>query len=151
MGMAILLLTITLLFITFIFSPKHLKFSEFYSTSLFADFLASLADMYFDLEYDLYGFFGKGANWQYILVFLFVYPGFSSLFLNYFPYERPLLLKILYIGFCSVASLLFELMSIKTGLFYYHGWKWWYSAGFYPLLYTTMYFNLKFLRKLNTL
>ncbi|MEB2265447.1 hypothetical protein LAV77_11645 [Priestia megaterium] len=60
--------------------PKRISWIEMYTTSLFVMFLGSVADIYLDVKYDLYGFFTKGVDFEYLLIFIFVYPATNSVF-----------------------------------------------------------------------
>jgi hypothetical protein len=149
--MMFMVLTTIISILAVIFIPKRVNLSELYSTSLFAVTLASIVDIYLDIKLDLYGFFQKGPDWAYIPIFIVVYPAANILFLNLFPYNKALTKKIIYILGWSFGALLLELISLKTDLFYYRGWKWWYSASLYPFVFTLLYFNLKMIRKLAVL
>ncbi len=146
--MILLWTTIIVSLIAVILIPKRISFLEMYATSFFATFLGSLADMYLDAKYDMYGFFQKGIDLAYIPIFFIIYPAANILFLNFFPFQRPLFHKILYILACSGVTLLFEYGSLHTNVFYYNSWKLWYSGICYPPLYTLLYLNLLLLRKL---
>ncbi|MCP1450171.1 hypothetical protein [Priestia megaterium] len=50
--------------------PKRISWIEMYTTSLFVMFLGSVADIYLDVKYDLYGFFTKGVDFEYLLIFI---------------------------------------------------------------------------------
>jgi hypothetical protein len=131
--------------------PKHVKLSELYATSFFATCFAVIADIYLDLKLDLYGFFQKGPDWAYILIFIIDYPAANILFLRFFPYEKSLVKKAVYILGWSFGTLALELISLRTDLFYYNGWKWWYSAIAYPFIYSLLFLNLKFMRRLDSI
>ncbi|QGQ46382.1 CBO0543 family protein [Metabacillus sediminilitoris] len=132
-----------------IYIPKRISSMEMYTTSFFATFLASLADIYLDLKFDLYGFFDKGINWEYIVIFIVIYPAANILILNFFPYKKNIIKQITYILLCTIITLCCEYLSLHTEVFYYNGWKLWYSALCYPVIYTILVLNLHFIRKLN--
>lgn len=130
--------------------PKQVRLSELYATSFFAICFAVIADIYLDLKLDLYGFFQKGPDWAYLPIFIIDYPAANILFLRFFPYEKSLVKKAVYILGWSFGTLALELISLRTDLFYYNGWKWWYSAIAYPFIYSLLFLNLKLMRRLES-
>jgi hypothetical protein len=131
--------------------PKQVKVSELYATSIFAICFGVIADIYLDLKLDLYGYFQKGVDWTYLPIFFIVYPAANILFLRFFPFEKSIIKKTVYILGWSLGTLAMEQISLHTDLFYYNGWKWWYSACVYPFIYSLLFLNLKFTRKLNSI
>lgn len=69
-----------------IFVPKYISRIEVYATStcFFALAFGALTDIILDLHYDLYGYYEKRFQLITLLIFLFVYPTISTLFLNFF-------------------------------------------------------------------
>ena len=132
-----------------LFISKRISLLEIYTTSFFATFLAALSDMYLDVKLDYYGFFNKGLDWEYIVIFIFIYPAANFIVLNFYPYKKTFFKKAIYILFCSIVTIIFEYISLKTEVFYYKEWKIWYSAICYPFIYTILILNLKFIRFLN--
>ncbi|MGG0548642.1 CBO0543 family protein [Priestia megaterium] len=128
--------------------PKRISWIEMYTTSLFVMFLGSVADIYLDVKYDLYGFFTKGVDFEYLLIFIFVYPAANSVFLNFYPQSKSLAKKSLYITVWVILTTLFEYISAQTEVFYYNEWKTLYSFFCYPFLYIAMVLNLKMIRRL---
>jgi hypothetical protein len=132
-------------------NPNTVKLSELYSTSFFAIILAFSADLYLDIKLELYGFFQKGVDWAYIPIFLIDYPAANILFLRFFPYKEIKAKKIIYILGWSLGTLALEQIALHTDLLYYNGWKWWYSACAYPVIYLLLILNLVLTRKLESL
>lgn len=148
--MILLIIFITVSIVIVLLMPKRLKISEMYTTSYFAVFLASLTDIYLDAKLDLYGFFNKGIDWLYIPIFVIIYPAVNIIFLNFFPYRKPNLNKIIYILIFSILTLIIEYISSLTNVFYHNEWKLWHSAICYPFLYTLLLLNLKLIRRLES-
>jgi hypothetical protein len=138
--------TISVLAIVVAIMPKKLSALELYSTSSFALSLALTTDTYLDLTLHLYGYFTKGAQPMGLLFSLITYPAVNMIFLNFYPYMKRFGYKLLYIVGWWIFALCFELLAVKTGLFYYSGWKWWYSATVYPMLYLILLLNLRLVR-----
>jgi hypothetical protein len=130
--------------------PKRLSRLEIWATMLFAVILECFSDIYLDLKLDLFGYFKHDAQWGAVLVILGIYPAISTMFLNYYPFERPMQSRVMYVLAWTVFSLLYEVAALKSGYFYYHHWKLWYSALCYPVLLYLLIWDLKYIRKLNT-
>lgn len=128
------------------FIPKKLSRSEMYSTSVFALLYGATTDMVLDLHYNLYGYFENGFQWAGLLVEYLYFPAINILFLNLFPYSKKLKNKIIYFIEWETFSIIFEWCSVHTHLFYYNGWKLWYSALVYPIIFFTLLINLKIIR-----
>jgi hypothetical protein len=130
--------------------PKKLNKIEIYTTSFFAFTYGVTVDMILDLHYDLYGYFGEGFQWLGLLAIFLYFPSISVLFLNLYPsLESNKRKKIIYILGWTVFSIAFEWFCLHTKFYYYNGWKLWYSAIAYPLIFSTLLFNLKLVRKLS--
>ncbi|MFV2050630.1 CBO0543 family protein [Metabacillus sp. YM-086] len=108
---------------------------EILTTILFSTFLQIMTDTFFDLKYDLYGYFNKGVDWGGMLYILGIFPAVNTVYLNFFPYKKELKDKLLYVFYWTVISVVFEDLFLWSGTFYYNGWKLWYSAIIYPFLY----------------
>ena len=79
--------------------PKRISGIEILTTTLFSELLQVLTDKYLDLKYELYGYFGKGLEWETPIYVFGIYPAINILLLNYFPYRKGIKIKIIYI-FC---------------------------------------------------
>jgi hypothetical protein len=145
--MTLFILTILCSLIVIFFVPKRLSKLELYTSSLFAAFLGTIADVYLDVKFDWYGFFNKGADWHYIPILLFVYPAANILLLNFYPEHKRFTYKVLYILGFSCITLIFEYISLHTEIFYYNEWKLWYSAICYPFLYLILRLHLLLIRE----
>ena len=128
--------------------PKRLSKIEIYATSFFAFTYGITVDMILDIHYDLYGYFEKGFQWLGLLAIYLYFPSISVLFLNLYPIKRKMLVKISYILGWTLFSILFEWFCLHTKFYYYNGWKMWYSALVYPLIFSILLCNLMFVRYL---
>ena len=81
--MILLSITTVVSILCMIFVPKRIPIIEIYTTALFVTFLAALADLFLDIKFDLYGFFDKGVDWEYILIFIVIYPAWTFVLVNY--------------------------------------------------------------------
>ncbi len=126
--------------------PKRLPWSEQYACALFALLFNILVDMFFDVGYNFYGYFSKGADWQ-TLIFLFgVFPPLSMIFLNFYPEHRRWFAKVLYVLMWVGISVFYEWLSLTSGLLYYNQWRLWYSAVMYPAILVVALVNLHVIR-----
>lgn len=147
--MVFLLASIVVLVAIAFFMPKRLSHLEIWATMLFSSVLECFIDVSLDLHLNLYGYFHTGFEWLSYIPVIGLYPATSTIFLNYYPFDYGKITKTFYIigwsGFC----ILFEFASLKSGYFYYHHWRLWYSALCYPVLLCILVWDLKFIRKLN--
>lgn len=149
LSMVLLILTTVISILSVLVMPKRIGWMEMYTTSLFVMFLGSIADIYLDVKYDFYGFFTKGVDFEYLLIF--IYPATNSVFLNFYPQGKSLSRKALYITVWVILTTLFEYISAQTEVFYYNEWKTLYSFCCYPFLYIAMVLNLKMIRRLQVI
>jgi hypothetical protein len=128
--------------------PKRLSSIELYTTNLFALLLGINVDMILNFKYHLYGYFGKGFQWLgYVGEFLYFIP-VSVLFLNYYPLKGTNRTKLLYILAWSFVSVNIEFLIEKTHFFNYTGWKLWYSACLYPIIFLILITHLRIVKKM---
>ncbi|WP_442952691.1 CBO0543 family protein [Paenibacillus sp. Root444D2] len=119
-----------------------------YISILFSRAIQSISDIYLDLGLNLYGYFAPGVEWLTLIPVFGLYPAFTIIYLNYFPFKSSLLKKCIYIILYSICATIFEWLSVKSGYFYYNHWKLWYSAIIYPGLLIILPFNLYILRRI---
>jgi hypothetical protein len=129
--------------------PKRISKIEIYSTCFFAYAYGLTTDLVLDIHYHLYGYFDKGFQWLGFLGIILYFPSISLLFLNYYPLERKIFKKIIYILCWSIFSIIFEWICLQTEYFYYNGWKLWYSGALYPIIFIVLVINMRFVRKIN--
>jgi hypothetical protein len=128
--------------------PKRLSSIELYTTNLFALVFGINVDMVLNFKYHLYGYFGKGFQWLgFVGEFLYFIP-VSILFLNYYPLNGTNQNKSLYILAWSLVSVIIEYLIEKTHFFNYTGWKLWYSACLYPLIFLILVSHLRIVKRL---
>src|SRR3954454_16350814 len=128
--------------------PKKLSKIEIYATSFFAFSYGVTVDMILDLHYNLYGYFDEGFQWLGLLAIIMYFPAISILFLNLFPLKSSNGKKILYILAWTGFSLAFEWFCLHTKFYYLNGWKLWYSAISYPIIFSILLLNLNLVRRL---
>ncbi|NRD78492.1 hypothetical protein HPT25_14090 [Bacillus sp. BRMEA1] len=146
--MLFLILFVIVLNLAVIFIPKRLSGIEMLSIILFSHALEVLANYIFDVMYNVYGYFDKGPEWGSFIYVYGIYPSIGILFLNFFPYRKRLMKKILYIAAWVLIALIFERFFLWSKTFYYDGWNTWYSLLLYPFLYLALVLSNKFTRYL---
>jgi hypothetical protein len=123
--------------------PKQLTKHEIYTTSLFAFAMSSTTDLLLADKYHLYSYFDKGVQYMDIVTMVGIYPAMNTIFLNLFPFNKKLVVKIFYIVGWTIFAIAYEWIAEKTAFFNYTGWKLWYSSLIYPFLYMILLINLK--------
>ncbi|PYI54507.1 CBO0543 family protein [Paenibacillus flagellatus] len=147
--MALTIVSVIVFNLAVTFMPKRINAIETYATALFALGLNNLCDFIFNLQFHLYGYFEEGVDWKGYLVIYGIYPQVNMLFLNFFPFGKGLGTKASYILGWSIFATAYEALATHTEMFYYNGWKWWYSACLYPIAFLLLISNLKVVRLLN--
>lgn len=145
--MIYLLVSVAIFNLIAYFMPKRMTKLEMYTTSLFSAFFQVMVDVYLDLKYDLYGYFEKGVQFRTSFVIFGIFPAVNIIILNYFPFHDDVKRKGIYILAWTVFLLFYEWGSVKSGYFYYNGWKLWYSALCYPTILTILAWQLAWLRR----
>lgn len=147
--MTYLLISVIVFNLVAYFIPKGITTIEIYSTSLFAMFFAISVDMYLDVKYQLYWYFGREVDWATLIVLFGTYPAVNIIFLNFLPSESKLSKKIGYIAVWSVFLTIYEWSAVYVGEFLHYGkWSIWYSALAYPIILTVLALNLALIRRL---
>jgi len=130
------------------FIPKTLTKLEIYTTSLFSLILSGTADLFLDAKFNLYHYFHESLQLIDYITMIGIYPAINIIFLNLYPKKKNYKAKILYFIIWSLFATIYEYIAKETSLFSHHGWKIWYSAVIYPILFYILLLNLKFIRKL---
>lgn len=146
--MVFALSTMTIMVLLAIFVPKRISVIEIYSTFFFAYWLGITTDIILDFKYNLYGYMSHGVQFTSLIFVTAIYFSVNTLFLNFFPYKKSLQRSLLYIFIWSIFSITFESVAVHTHFFYYSGWKFWYSALLYPIIFTVLRLNLFWVQKM---
>ncbi|MEH7373868.1 hypothetical protein [Neobacillus drentensis] len=96
-----------------------------------------LADLYIDHKYQGYWYFTKDVDWASLPTLTMLIPPVNMMFLNWYPFNSPLLKRILYYIFWLVFMLIYEVISLLPepwGYFNYGWWKLEYSILVDPIL-----------------
>ncbi|MTI49318.1 MAG: hypothetical protein FH761_15910 [Firmicutes bacterium] len=125
-----------------IFMPKYITKYEIFTTILFALLFQTLTDVFLNGKYHLYYYFSIEINWISLIPMFGLYPAFNTIYLNYYVLKDKWTTKVWYILRWVLFSLAFEGLSVQAGYFFYNGWKLWYSALCYPIIYVILAFSL---------
>ncbi|MGD6801263.1 CBO0543 family protein [Rossellomorea aquimaris] len=129
--------------------PSKLSRLEMYACSIFSIYLALFADSILGGMYHLYAYFKPGVELIDYAAAIGIYPAITILYLNLFPFERPILWRISYVFIWTIFSLFYEWSAAShSSLFMYSGWKLVYSVPIYPLLFVIQLLNYKLVKKL---
>ncbi|NRF91489.1 hypothetical protein HQN89_10705 [Paenibacillus frigoriresistens] len=146
--MVFLIISIIVLYGICFFVTRRLTWIEILTITWFGLYFETITDTYLDLKYDLYGYFNKGPDWASLIPLFGVFPPLNYLIMNFFPAKNEVARITIYLLAWDAFSIGYELLTIKYGVFYYNGWKWWYSAIVYPPIFLTLWYHLKFTRLL---
>jgi hypothetical protein len=128
--------------------PKKLTKIEIYGSTIFVLLLQLMTDVIFALKYNFYGYFNEGIELITFLTFFVIYPPFSLIMLNYFPFHKSLKRKALYVTGVTIFCLFYEYLTVKFMYFYHDEWTYLYSALSYPIFIMIMVYNLTLIRKI---
>jgi len=145
--MLFLLISVFIFVAIALYVPKRLEKHELYPIALFSIVIGFTSDIIFDLKYDVYGYFTPGVQFLGFLPILVLFPTSGVIYMNFYPYKKPLQHQFSYILAWTLFSLTYEHFSIKAGFFYHNGWTYLYSAIAYPLLLVMQLQHLKYYRK----
>lgn len=100
--------------------------------------------IYLDIKYDLYGYFGPGVDWNFLIIVATMFPLSGILFINYVPYDKGWLARIIYIVMIAALSTFYEWIALHTEFLYHNQWKLRYSFIVYIVLFfaNTIVFQL---------
>jgi len=129
--------------------PKRISFFEMYTTSLFSTVLQLITDIYLEFKFNLYWYFNPGIDYITLWVVFWIYPSVNIIFLNFYPASKKFSTSLYYILGWTLFALAYEWTALNTGFFHYNGWKLWYSALIYPVLYSLLLINWKIIRWLH--
>lgn len=136
MSAVLIVITYLVIWPTIIFMKKHLPISEFYATILFALFLQNLVDAYSSFRFQAWGFYDvKAVEFGALWIILGIYPAFTILIVNWYPFAGVWWEKGLYLLLWSVFSTGYEWLAIQTGIIWHIHWNLLCSFFLYPFIY----------------
>jgi len=113
-----------------------------------------LFDLYADVGYHAYWYFSKyDVDWESLLHILFLVPPVNIIFLNYYPFERSIMRRIIFILLFNIIIVFYEwitLLDPPWGYFHYGWWNLGYSFAINPLLLFILIKYFRFIKKIET-
>ncbi|UCZ51513.1 hypothetical protein LGQ02_11565 [Bacillus shivajii] len=127
------IVVIVLLVIVWIM-PKHLKRRDMVIIWITLSYLEIVVDYYLGYTFELYKFAGDSeVSPEAFTTKLFMAPLFTIPFLNYMPVNFKSFVPY-WIAWAAFSTF-FEWTTVQSGYLTYTGWKLWYSAIFYLLIF----------------
>jgi hypothetical protein len=123
---------------------KRLPTIYYYATVLFALIFEATVNIFLDLKLDLYGFFRHGIDWEYLCLLVGIIPQANLIFINYYPFAGGTFQKTRYILAAAILFTIWEWITSFTWVFYYNGWKPWYSLLCYPVILWIILLNAQY-------
>lgn len=96
-----------------------------------------LFDLIVEFKFHGYWYFYKGVDWKGLLAHTVLIPPVNMMFLNWFPFNKPISQKITYLFFWVMGILMYETITLLPepwGFFHYGWWKLWHAAIVDPVL-----------------
>lgn len=96
-----------------------------------------LFDLIVEFKFHGYWYFTKHVDWMGLLAHTVLIPPVNIMFLNWFPFEKSIRKKIIYLIFWVIGILIYETITLipePWGYFHYGWWKLWHAAIVDPVL-----------------
>lgn len=116
---------------------KQLTKNQIVHIWLFTITLQIIADMFIDQKYHGYWYFTQDVDWKALPTLTILLPPVNMMFLNWYPFNSPLLKRILYYIYWIVFMAIYEVIALLPepwGYFNYGWWKMEYSILVDPIL-----------------
>ena len=94
-------------------------------------------DIFVDTKYHGYWYVSQGIDWIAFPGYTMLIPPVNLVFLNFYPFQRPVAKHILYLVIWEVLILTYECLTLLPepwGFLYYGWWTLWHSALINPVL-----------------
>lgn len=118
---------------------------------LFTMFFQIFFDVFVSLKYKGYWYFGKGVDLISVPVYILLIPPVNLIFINWFPFNSSLLIKLRYFIIWEIITLTYEAITMLPhpyGYFHYGWWNMWYSMSINPVLLIILLSYYKWMSKL---
>lgn len=116
---------------------KRLSSSQIAHVWSFTIAFQNVFDLMVDVKYHGYWYFSKSIDWRALSAHTILLPPVIMMFLNWYPFHRPLGNHIRYFLYWLAGMLAYEMLTLLPqpwGYFYYGWWKLAYSAIVDPIL-----------------
>ena len=132
-----LLIAVILFNLIAFITNKRLTKNQIVHIWLFTISLQVIADLFIDHKYHGYWYFTQNVDWEGLPTLIMLLPPVNMMFLNWYPFNSPLLKRILYYIYWLVFMMIYEeiaLLPEPWGYFNYGWWKLEYSILIDPIL-----------------
>lgn len=127
------------------FMPKRLTKQEIYIAWGILSSVTLNTDLFFGYLLDQYDFVLSKITLTDLLFQAIVPPTFGVIFLNFMPANREIIIK--YVIGWVIFSVLFEVISVQVDFLIYKGWKLWYSAVIYLVVFLYLRWHYFFIKR----
>jgi hypothetical protein len=100
--------------------------------------LQALYDVIIEFKFKAYWYFTPDPNWGGLLAHIALIPPVNMMFLNWYPFRKPLVNRIIYVIIWVVAILLYEVITLLPQPWGYFNYGWWelkHAAIIDPILF----------------
>jgi hypothetical protein len=132
-----LLIAVILFNLIAFITNKRLTKNQIVHIWLFTISLQVIADLFIDHKYHGYWYFTQNVDWEGLPTLIMLLPPVNMMFLNWYPFNSPLLKRILYYIYWLVFMMIYEKIALLPepwGYFNYGWWKLEYSILIDPIL-----------------
>ncbi|GGE43567.1 hypothetical protein GCM10011391_22900 [Pullulanibacillus camelliae] len=131
---------------------KHITLNEMIHIWTFTIAFQVCFDVIIELKLKGYWYFYKNkVEYIGLLPHMILVPPINVLFLNWYPFNKKLSKRMIYLGGWVIIILLYEMMTLLPrpwGYFHYGWWNFWYSIIIDPIL---LFILLKFYKWISAL
>ncbi|MDY0395449.1 hypothetical protein ACFSMW_10570 [Virgibacillus halophilus] len=110
-----------------------------------------VVDYIIDIKYHGYWYFDKAPEWRDLLAVTVLIPPVNMIFLNWYPFDKGIYKRVLYLAIWVLAITFYELVALLPepwGYFNYGWWHTWYSAIVNPFLLISVILYYKWIKKI---
>lgn len=133
-------------------TSKNLTKNEIVHIWLFTAVFQMSVDLFLSEKFTAYWYFAEGVEFDDLLTLTVLIPPVSMIFLNWYPFNKKLLKRFLYVIYCSILITMYEAITLLPepwGFFHYSWWNLGYSALCYPVILLVLLKFYKWIQKLN--
>jgi hypothetical protein len=116
---------------------KRLTKNQIIHIWTFTIIFQAIADLYIDQKYHGYWYFTQDVDWAAFPTLTILLPPVNMMFLNWYPYNSPLLKRFLYFIYWIVFMVIYEVIALLPEPWGYFNYRWWkleYSILVDPIL-----------------
>nr|WP_132744963.1 hypothetical protein [Scopulibacillus darangshiensis] len=134
-------------FIAFL-TNKRLSKNQIVHIWVYTIAFQTLFDSFIDLKYHGYWYFTEEHDWASLPALTMLIPPVNIMFLNWYPFNSPIIKHIFYFICWTLVLLMYELLTLLPKPWGYFHWGWWhlgYAAMTDPILLITLVLYYKWI------